>query len=72
MTRKSSKPPTCDIRNTEQVFRSYLVSNAYRDLHHKRMNRQPQNAEKLNFYQWGHQFMPHISDAKSILVYHLI
>ena len=41
-----------------------LISSAYRDLHHRRSNQQPQNAETETL-PLGHQSMPHISNSKS-------
>ena len=41
-----------------------LISSAYRDLHHRRSNQQPQNAETETL-PLGHQSMPHVNDAKS-------
>ena len=40
-----------------------LISSAHRDLHHWRLNQQPQFAEAETL-PLGHWFKPHISDAE--------
>ena len=40
-----------------------LISSAYRDLHYRRLNQQPQNAEAETL-PLGHWFISHISEAK--------
>ena len=44
-----------------------LISSAYRDLHHWRLNQQPQNTE-TETVPLGHQSMPHISDAIQLVM----